>query len=51
MRNEKDSSGDDLDALRAAGIRYAQGFLLARPAFEALPAFTLPGKGRATRAA
>jgi len=41
----------ELDALRAAGIRYAQGFLLARPAFEALPALMLPGKGRAIRAA
>jgi len=41
----------ELDALRAAGIRYAQGFLLARPAFEALPALTLPDESRATRAA
>lgn len=28
----------ELAALRALGIRYAQGYLIARPAFEALPA-------------
>lgn len=27
----------ELDALRALGVRYAQGFLFARPAFERLP--------------
>lgn len=27
----------ELDALRAIGVRYIQGYLLARPAFEALP--------------
>jgi len=32
----------ELAALRALGIRYVQGYLIARPAFEALPAITLP---------
>jgi EAL domain-containing protein (putative c-di-GMP-specific phosphodiesterase class I) len=32
----------ELSALRAIGVRYIQGFLLARPAFEALPPVTLP---------
>jgi EAL domain-containing protein (putative c-di-GMP-specific phosphodiesterase class I) len=32
----------ELSALRAIGIRYIQGFLLARPAFQALPPFWLP---------
>lgn len=41
----------ELDALRAAGIRYVQGFLLARPAFEALPAVTFSSECGATRAA
>ncbi|MBW4331042.1 EAL domain-containing protein [Stakelama sp. CBK3Z-3] len=29
-------------ALRAAGVRYMQGYLLARPGFRCLPDFTLP---------
>ncbi len=33
----------ELAALRAMDVRYIQGYLLARPAFETLPAFTLPG--------
>ena len=37
-------------ALRALGIRYMQGFLIARPAFEALPDYVLP-EHRAKRAA
>ena len=37
-------------ALRALGIRYMQGFLIARPAFEALPDYALP-EHRAARAA
>lgn len=32
----------ELDALRAIGIRYIQGYLIARPAFERMPAFTIP---------
>jgi EAL domain-containing protein (putative c-di-GMP-specific phosphodiesterase class I) len=32
----------ELSALRTIGIRYIQGFLLARPAFQALPSFRLP---------
>ncbi|QAY80065.1 EAL domain-containing protein [Sphingosinicella sp. BN140058] len=32
----------ELDALRAIGIRYIQGYLIARPAFETMPAFTIP---------
>ncbi len=31
----------ELDALRALGVRFIQGFLFAKPAFEALPAVTL----------
>ena len=31
-------TGAELAALRGLGIRYAQGYLIARPAFEALPA-------------
>jgi len=30
----------ELDALRAIGVRYIQGFLLARPGFETLPPIT-----------
>jgi len=33
----------EYDALREIGIRYIQGFLLARPAFEALPPIAIPG--------
>lgn len=32
----------EFDALRALGVRYIQGFLLARPALRALPVATLP---------
>lgn len=32
----------EYDVLRASGIRYIQGFLLARPAFQRLPAVTMP---------
>jgi EAL domain-containing protein (putative c-di-GMP-specific phosphodiesterase class I) len=35
----------EYDVLRGLGIRYFQGFLLARPAFKALPPITLPGTG------
>jgi len=31
--------------LRAAGIRYMQGYLFARPGFRSLPDFTLPDRG------
>ncbi|MEO9130718.1 MAG: EAL domain-containing protein [Sphingomonas sp.] len=40
----------ELDALRALGVRYIQGFLLARPALRALPVALIPG-GTAPRAA
>lgn len=32
----------ELDALRSLGIRYVQGYLLARPCFRSLPRITLP---------
>jgi len=35
----------ELDALRALGVRYLQGYLLARPALRALPVAVLPGGG------
>ena len=31
---------EELEALRSLGIRYVQGYLIARPLFEGLPAFT-----------
>lgn len=34
----------ELDALRNMGVRYIQGYLLARPEFEKLPAITLPSE-------
>jgi EAL domain-containing protein (putative c-di-GMP-specific phosphodiesterase class I) len=34
----------ELEALRALGVRYIQGFVIARPAFEALPPYTIPGQ-------
>ena len=34
----------EYDVLRGLGVRYIQGFLLARPGFRTLPAVTLPGK-------
>ena len=34
----------EYDALRALGVRYIQGYLLAKPAFEALPVVTWPEK-------
>jgi EAL domain-containing protein (putative c-di-GMP-specific phosphodiesterase class I) len=40
----------ELTALRAIGIRYIQGFLLAKPMFEALPPFTLAGPSIAVAA-
>jgi EAL domain-containing protein (putative c-di-GMP-specific phosphodiesterase class I) len=33
----------EYDALRAIGVRYIQGYLLARPGFKCLPEITLPG--------
>lgn len=33
---------EEFSAIRACGVRLMQGYLLAKPAFEALPAFTLP---------
>ena len=41
----------ELAALKEIGVRYIQGYLLARPAFETLPAFTLPGAGSSAIAA
>jgi EAL domain-containing protein (putative c-di-GMP-specific phosphodiesterase class I) len=32
----------EFDALKAMGVRYFQGFLLARPEYERLPAFAIP---------
>ncbi len=32
----------EYDAVRAIGVRYIQGYLLARPGFKTLPRFTLP---------
>ena len=37
-------TGAELRALRSLGIRYLQGFLLARPAYEQLPQVTLPAE-------
>ena len=34
----------EYDALRAIGVRYIQGYLLARPGFKNLPEVTLPGQ-------
>ena len=34
----------EYDALRAIGVRYIQGYLLARPGFKKLPEVTLPGQ-------
>ena len=34
---------EEYEALRGCGIRLMQGYLLAKPAFEALPAVNLPG--------
>ncbi len=33
---------EEYHAIRSCGIRLMQGYLLARPAFEALQSFTLP---------
>jgi EAL domain-containing protein (putative c-di-GMP-specific phosphodiesterase class I) len=33
---------EEFDCLRRSGIRLMQGYLFAKPAFEALPAFTIP---------
>jgi EAL domain-containing protein (putative c-di-GMP-specific phosphodiesterase class I) len=41
----------ELSALREIGIRYIQGYLLARPAFEALPAADLRTEAAALRVA
>jgi len=34
----------EFEALRGLGVRYIQGYLLAKPAFEALPVVTWPQK-------
>ena len=31
----------ELEALRELGVRYVQGYFFARPAFEALPSFSM----------
>ena len=41
----------ELAALQATGVRYIQGYLLARPAFETLPTFTIPGPAASAAAA
>lgn len=40
----------ELRALRSLGVRYLQGFLLARPAYEQLPRVTLPAEDLRLRA-
>jgi EAL domain-containing protein (putative c-di-GMP-specific phosphodiesterase class I) len=40
----------ELEALRELGIRYVQGYLFARPAFEALPAIAQVWQAKARRA-
>ena len=37
----------ELEALRAIGIRYIQGYLIARPLFEGLPGFAIPSASAA----
>ncbi len=37
----------EFDALRAMGVRYMQGYLLARPGFRYLPTFTIPYRAHA----
>ena len=44
-------TGGEADALRLLGVRYQQGFLFARPAFESLPPITCPMGQAATKAA
>ncbi len=41
----------ELAALKTIGVRYIQGYLLARPGFEMLPAFTVPGPAASAIAA
>jgi EAL domain-containing protein (putative c-di-GMP-specific phosphodiesterase class I) len=41
---------EELDALRALGVRYAQGYLFARPGFEHLPAIQLAEQRAASAA-
>jgi len=43
-------TASELETLKAIGIRYFQGFLLARPEYERLPGFVIPG-GAAQRVA
>ena len=40
----------EYDALRSIGVRYIQGYLLARPGFKHLPAVTVPGTWSAAAA-
>jgi EAL domain-containing protein (putative c-di-GMP-specific phosphodiesterase class I) len=40
----------EYDVLRGLGVRYIQGFLLARPGFRCLPEIALPGAPRAAAA-
>ena len=37
----------ELEALRGLGIRYVQGYLIARPGFEVLPVPAVPGRAKA----
>jgi EAL domain-containing protein (putative c-di-GMP-specific phosphodiesterase class I) len=41
----------ELDSLRAIGVRFAQGYLFARPELERLPMVSLPSRLAATQAA
>jgi EAL domain-containing protein (putative c-di-GMP-specific phosphodiesterase class I) len=41
---------EELEALRALGVRYIQGFLFAKPEFERLPVTRLPTQSRALSA-
>lgn len=40
----------EYDALRALGVRYLQGYLLARPGFKTLPEISVPKRDRAAAA-
>ena len=40
----------EYDVLRGLGIRYIQGYLLARPGFRCLPAVTMPAVRHVTAA-
>ncbi len=37
---------EEYDALRGCGVRLMQGYLMAKPSFEALPAYALPSRSQ-----